>query len=86
MSTIQDPQMACKGKNVSDEDRRWVFSRMPQMGALLDKLDAGETPNFLDILTAISNLVAFATECDPNPNQLQEKNISMSGNNCRFCS
>lgn len=86
MSTIQEPRLRCKGQTVPNEYRKWVFSRMPQMGALLDKLDAAETPNFLDILMAISNIVAFTTEGDQKDNQLVEKNISMSGKYCRFCS
>lgn len=82
---IQEPQLRCKGQTVSNEYRRWVFSRMPDVGSLLDLLDAGETPTFLDIIAAISDLVAFYTECDPKINRQVEENIFMSVNNCRFC-
>ena len=85
MNTIQEPHVLYKGQQVSDEYRRWVFSRMPHVGSLLDLLDAGRSPTFLDIITAISDLVAFYTECDPKVNRQVEKNILMSGNNCRFC-
>lgn len=85
MSTIQEPHIRCKEQTVSDEYRRWVFEHMPAMGSLLDKLDAGTSPTFLDIMAAISEIVAFTTECDSICNQLVGKNISMSGKYCRFC-
>lgn len=85
MSTIQEPQLRCNEQTVSDEYRRWVKSRMPQMAALLDKLDEGASPNFLDIMAGISNLVAFCTECDQKTGELPEENFYMSGKFCRFC-
>jgi len=85
MSIIQEPHIRCKGQTVSDEYRRGVFSHMPALGRLLDNLDAGSTPTFLDIMAAISELVAFYTECDSFPVDPQEENILMSGKYCRFC-
>jgi len=70
---------------VSDEYRRWVFSHMPALGRLLDNLDAGNTPTFLDIMTAISEMVALYTECDSFSVGPLEKNIIMSVKYCRFC-
>lgn len=86
MSTIQEPHVRCKDKTVSDEYRRWVKSRMPQMASLLDKLDAGVTPNFLDILAAISNIVAFTTEGDSLEDVESIRFFTMSVKYCRFCS
>lgn len=85
MSIVQEPQMSCTGQSVSDEYRRWVFSVMPAMGRLLDQLDAGATPTFLDVWAGLSESVAFYTECDLKDEDLREKNISMSGKICRFC-
>jgi len=59
---------------------------MPQTGALLDILDAGSSPTFLDIMGALSDLVAFTTEGDHNFGDRREKIFSMSGKYCRFCS
>jgi len=85
MSTIKEPQSLQAGQTVSDEYRKRVKSGMPAMAALLDKLDSGVSPNFLDILAAISDLVAFYTECDLDLPDPVEKNILMSGKFCRFC-
>lgn len=82
---VQKPHMVCEGQTVSDEYKEWVKSRMPQMATLLDKLDAGMSPTFLDIMSGISDLVAFCTECDTKTGQLPEENFYMSGKYCRFC-
>lgn len=85
MTIIQEPQIRCKAKSDLNEYRRWVFQHMPALGRLLDNLDAGNTPNFLDIMAAISESVAFYTEGDSFPVDPQEENILMSGKYCRFC-
>lgn len=85
MTTIQKPHAACGGQTVSDEYRRWVFETMPQMGALLDKLDSGESPNFYDVMGAISNVVAFYMEGDSFKGVESMRFPEMSGKYCRFC-
>lgn len=85
MSTIQEPQPRCKGQTVSDEYRKWVFLHMPHVGSLLDKLDAGEAPNFLDVMAAISERVALCTECDSFESAESLRFSEMSGKYCRFC-
>jgi len=86
MTTIQEPHIRCKGQTVSDEYRRWVFEHMPHVGSLLDNLDAGVTPTFLDIMAAISEIVAFTTEGDHNLADSCKEEFLMSGNICRFSS
>lgn len=58
---------------------------MPQMQALFEKFSSAQDWSFLDVMAAISEMVAFYTDHDINPagprNQLQE----MSQNKCRFC-
>lgn len=85
MSTIQEPHTRCTGQTVSDEYRRWVFSHIPALGRLLDKLDAGSTPNFLDIMAGLSEMVAFYTECDSLESEEYKRFSEMSGKYCRFC-
>lgn len=80
------PHCPLAGQTVSDEYRRKVKSRMPRMAALLDLLDAGTAPNFLDIMGGLSDLVAFYTECDPITDAGVDKKYFMSGKFCRFCS
>ena len=85
MSTIQEPQVSCNGQTVSDEYRRWVFEHMPAVGLLLDQLDAGSTPNFLDVMSAISESVALYTEGDSLESVESLRFFVMSGKYCRFC-
>jgi len=75
----------CTGQTVSDEYRREVFLHMPALGRLSDLLDAGTTPTFLDIMAAISEMVAFYTEHDYLESEECVRFSEMSGNNCRFC-
>lgn len=81
----ESQECSSTGRTVSDEYRRQVKCAMPRTAALLDKLDAGTAPNFLDIMAGISDLVAFYTECDSISDDIGEKNILMSGKLCRFC-
>jgi len=85
MYIIQEQDDSAKGQTRDDEYRRWVFSHMPAVGRLLDALDAGETPNFLDVMSAISQEVAFYTECDHIESVECLRFSEMSGNKCRFC-
>jgi len=85
MTIVQEPHITCKGQTVSDEYRRWVFEHMPHVGSFLDLLDAGVTPTFLDIMAAISEIVAFTTECDSLDSVESLRFSEMSGNYCRFC-
>lgn len=55
------------------------------MTSLFEKLSAGEHPDFLDVMAAISEMVAFWTDCDSNPVDLPENNFCMSEKKCRFC-
>ena len=85
MSIIQEPHVACKGQTTPEEYRRWVFSHMPAVGSLLDKLDAGGELNFLDVMAGISEIVAFYTEGDSLESEESVRFSVMSGKYCRFC-
>ena len=75
----------CEGRSALDEYRRGVFSKAPALGSLLDNLDAGSTPTFLDILAAISEMVAFYTECDYLESEECVRFFNMSGKKCQNC-
>jgi len=85
MSIIQEPHIRCKGKSPDDEYRSRVFHDTPALGRLLDSLDAGTTPTFLDIMTAISEMVAFHTNPDLLESDESVRFPEMSQKNCRFC-
>ena len=85
MSTIHEQQGGAKAQQDLNEYRRGVFSHTPALGRLLDALDAGSTPTFLDIMAAISEMVAFHTECDTLESEQCLRFSGMSVKYCRFC-
>lgn len=54
--------------------------------ALFEKLSLGETPNFLEMMQAISGLVAFSTDTDSIQEDHIDQLLKMSQKKCRFCS
>lgn len=85
MKTIQAHHKAVKAQTDLDEYKTTIKTNAPALSSLLDALDAGETPNFLDVMAGLSQMVAFYTESDPNSAQQEGINICMSQNKCRFC-
>lgn len=63
-----------------------LISNMPQMSDLFSKLSAGEHPDFFAVMSAISEMVAFYTECDSNCDDDLLWLLNMSQKKCRFCS
>lgn len=55
------------------------------LGSLFKKMSRGEMPNFLELMAAISDLVAFSVECDSNPTTPPTGPKNMSQKKCRFC-
>lgn len=74
------------GRTLCGQGQNTSKSDMPQMAALLDNLDRGITPNFLDFLSAISEMVAFYTECDQIDKVRKLTDQKMSVKKCLFCS
>ena len=61
-------------------------SKLPALARLFDNFEAGAAFNFLDILSALSEMVAFYTDCDQNTSDEDLEKIFESLNNCLFCS
>lgn len=61
-------------------------SDLPLTWGLLENLEDGVTPTFLDIMSCFSEFVAFYTDCDTDPEEIEEIKKYMSQNKCRFCS
>ena len=85
MSIINEREGGAKPQSALDEYKTMVFLHMPALWRLLDLLDAGREFNFLDIMAAISEMVAFYTEHDSLEGVESLRFSEMSGNNCRFC-
>jgi len=74
------------GRTPSDVYLNTLAEHMPQMTRLFQILDTGVTPNFLDVIAAISEMVAFHTDSDTFDSADKILREKMSGNKCRFCS
>lgn len=85
MTIIQEPHIRCKEQSVSDEYRKWVFERMPAMGRLLDQLDAGRSPDALDVMGGLSEMVAFSTDCEKNDYAAAQLKSLLPGKSCSSC-
>lgn len=59
---------------------------MPHLDALFANLDRGVTPNFLDFMSGVSEMVAFHTDCDQSGADGQTPESERSQIKCRFCS
>ena len=86
MSTYLKHEARQEARTPSDATLDTLKSRLPQMSALFRDLDAGYTPNFLDMMKALSEMVAFYTECDQIAEADAPLGERMSQNKCRFCS
>ncbi|MBA7494526.1 hypothetical protein ES702_05102 [subsurface metagenome] len=86
MSTNQEQGARCAGQTASDAALDTLKSQMPELSRLFANLDAGYTPNILDMIAAISEMVAFYTKSDQIDEVLGLIEDKMSLNKCRFCS
>lgn len=84
-SIIREPRMLCKGKSPSNEYHRGSLSNLGAVRTSTATPVWYTTPNFLDILAAGSQNVAFYGECDPNRGDRLPEIFIMSGKYCRFC-
>lgn len=60
------------------------FERLPNLDALFTSLTHGKTPNFLDMMSAISEMVDFLTVCDTNSGPCLDCGKNVSQKICRF--
>jgi len=86
MTDTQERGAAVCGQTPGDEYLDTLAEQMPQMTRLFTALDAGATPNFLDIMAAISEMVAFYTDHDQIDEVDKILRERMSQKKCRFCS
>ena len=72
--------------NLPEISRDRAERDFPAFYRLVVLAEAGEYPDFLDVMAALSEVVAFCVEGD-NITGLESRTfIGMSHNNCRFCS
>ena len=86
MSMIKQASSDGQAKSPSDEYLNTLSERLPQMRKLFEILGSGVTPDFLDIMRAISEMVAFYTDCDQISDFEEDGRKIMSQKKCRFCS
>lgn len=76
----------CTGRTPAGEGQTTPFCDGGRLCSLFLILDAGATPNFLDIMAALSEMVDFYTNSDLKGDALQGACQNMSQNKCLFCS
>ncbi len=86
MADKQERGAAVCGQTAGDEYYETLAKQMPAVTRLFTALDAGRAPNFLDVMAAISEMVAFYTDHDVNDAADKILEEKMSGIKCRFCS
>lgn len=86
MADIQAHSSPVCGFNRDEAYLNTLAEQMPQTDRLFEMLGAGVTPNFLDIMSSISEIVAFDTDPDQISEDLDLLEENMSQKKCRFCS
>jgi len=67
-------------------DTNTTLSEQPEaLRHLFELLADGQTPNFLEMMDAISSYVAFSTDSDQSREDPLEKLFCMSQKKCRNC-
>ena len=74
------------GLNRDEAYLNTLAEQMPETNRVFGILAAGRTPNFLDMMKVLSEIVAFDTDSDQNEELLDFAGENMSQNKCRFCS
>ena len=86
MRQNQEQDTAVCGQSQDEAYLDALGEQMPAMQKVFTALDAGGSLNFLDIMAAISEMVAFYTDCDQIEEVDRLLEEKMSGIKCRFCS
>lgn len=85
MKETLGPEASLAGRTEGGECYDTLAEQMPELDELFNKMSTGEMPNFLEVMSALSSLVAFNTDCDTNPIDRCSPLQKMSQNKCRFC-
>jgi hypothetical protein len=85
MSTIQEPRVRCIGKSQVDGCVEGAFPRGGAACVLFLLLDCGITPDAFDVMAAISEIVAFSTDCDSNNYCSAQIKHLLPGKSCSSC-
>lgn len=62
-----------------------LMSCCPEVVHMLARIDQGYTPNVVEMMSILSEVVAFSTEDDINTRQPSAEPCFMSQKKCRFC-
>lgn len=86
MTVINERHTRQDGRSASDKGFDTLPKQMPALNHVFEILAQGYTPNFLDVLGGISEMVAFYTDHDQKVVDSDVGFCKMSQNKCRFCS
>lgn len=74
------------GFNPVDVPAECIKRQTPLLDDLFNQLEAGMLPNCIELMGAISDLVAFHTKGEQESDGADCPTGNMSQNKCRFCS
>ncbi|MBA7479866.1 hypothetical protein ES707_15307 [subsurface metagenome] len=86
MSQNREQHTGARAKSPCCPTPSTLQENMPHMDALFANLDRGVTPNLLDFLSAISEMVAFTAKCDETEGRSENDGQKRSQIKCRLCS
>lgn len=78
--------MRHNGLNQTGHTNTTLDEQPEALRALFKQLASGQTPNFLEMMAAISDLVAFNVDTDSIQEDHTDRLLKRSGKKCRFCS
>lgn len=85
MTQEKELRIAQIGKTQPDLCQSATPDKLDELKRFFKKMESGVQPDFLEIMTAISNLVAFYTDCDSFAQSADCEEFFMSQKKCRFC-
>ena len=89
-SEICSGRKRCSSNNLAEqnmlEQNLKKIRALPAYANLVAMVHGGHHPNFLDVMAAISEIVAFTTNSDAIAEADVARSEEMSQNNCRICS
>lgn len=85
MDITQNTSQICEPQKDLEVFRQLVFTHAPALGRLLDNLDAGIVPEPLEVMSAISQGVAYFTEHGPGQDKPDQLVGIYPGMSCDTC-
>lgn len=85
MENICGPEASQETRSGEAEYYDTLAEQMPELDLLFRGFAEGKMPDFLELMSALSDMVAYHTDCDTKLAGPASDTKFMSQNKCRFC-